>query len=124
MKDYKLIINTNSKKYPIYIGYNILNSSKRIFKINNIKIKKCLIVVDKNVPKKNLSVLKKNIVSSKILFHSFNANEKNKSLEYVNSIFDTFTSSFILTIKLYILSITILLYYSMYFIFKFLIIDI
>ena len=86
MKDYKLIINTNSKKYPIYIGYNILNSSKRIFKINNIKIKKCLIVVDKNVPKKNLSVLKKNIVSSKILFHSFNANEKNKSLEYVNSI--------------------------------------
>ena len=32
MKDYKLIINTNSKKYPIYIGYNILKSSKRIFK--------------------------------------------------------------------------------------------
>ena len=26
MKDYKLIINTNSKKYPIYIGYNILKS--------------------------------------------------------------------------------------------------
>ena len=86
MKDYKLIINTNSKKYPIYIGYNILKSSKRIFKKNNIKIKKCLIVVDKNVPKKNLSVLKKNIISSKILFHSFNANEKNKNLEYVNSI--------------------------------------
>ena len=86
MKDYKLIINTHSKKYPIYVGYNILKSSKRIFKKNNIQIKKCLIVVDKNVPKKNLLVLKKNIVSSKILFHSFNANEKNKSLEDVNSI--------------------------------------
>ena len=86
MKDYKLIINTNSKKYPIYIGYNILKISKRIFKQNNIQIKKCLIVVDKNVPNKNLSVLKKNIISSKIIFHTFNANEKNKSLEYVNSI--------------------------------------
>ena len=32
MKDYKLIINTNSKKYPIYIGYNILNKSYKIFK--------------------------------------------------------------------------------------------
>ena len=52
MKDYKLVIKTNSKKYPIYIGYNILKSSKRIFKQNNIQIKKCLIVVDKNVPKK------------------------------------------------------------------------
>ena len=40
MKDYKLIINTNSKKYPIYIGYNILNKSYKIFKKNNIKIKK------------------------------------------------------------------------------------
>ena len=47
MKDYKLIINTHSKKYPIYVGYNILKSSKRIFKKNNIQIKKCLIVKKK-----------------------------------------------------------------------------
>ena len=86
MKDYKLIINTSSKKYPIYIGYNILKSLRRIFKQNNIQINKCLIIVDKNVPKKNLSLLKKNINSSKIFFHYFNPNEKNKSLEYINSI--------------------------------------
>ena len=71
MKDYKLIINTNSKKYPIYIGYNILKSLKRIFKQNNIQIKKCLIVVDKNVPKKNLSVLKKKYYFIKNSFSLF-----------------------------------------------------
>ena len=32
MKDYKLIINTNSKKYPIYIGYNILKVQKEYLK--------------------------------------------------------------------------------------------
>ena len=86
MKDYKLIVNTKTKKYPIYIGYNILKSSNKIFKSNNFDIKKCLIVVDKNVPRQNLLILKKNIKSSKIIIHYFNSNEKNKNFTYVNSI--------------------------------------
>ena len=44
MKDYKLVINTRNKKYPIYIGYNILKTSNKIFRNNKINIKKCLIV--------------------------------------------------------------------------------
>ena len=80
MKDYKLVINTRNKKYPIYIGYNILKTSNKIFRNNKINIKKCLIVVDKNVPRKNLLVLKKNINSSKVFIHYFNSNEK--SLAY------------------------------------------
>ena len=86
MKDYKLIINTKTKKYPIYIGFDILKSSNKIFKKNKLNIKKTLIVVDKNVPKKNLLVLKKNIKSKKILIYYFSSNEKNKNLNYVNSI--------------------------------------
>ena len=86
MKDYKLVINTKTKKYPIYIGYNILKASSKIFRNNKIDIKKCLIVVDKNVPKKNVLILKKNINSSKVFIHYFNSNEKNKSLNYVNNV--------------------------------------
>ena len=86
MKDYKLIVNTKTKKYPIYIGYNILNKSSKIFKKNKFQIKKCLIIVDKNVPKKNLKILKNNIRSKNIFTHYFNPSEKNKSLKYINSI--------------------------------------
>ena len=39
MKDYKLIVNTKTKKYPIYIGYNILNKSSKIFKTNKFQKK-------------------------------------------------------------------------------------
>ena len=55
----KLLVKTNSKKYPIVIGKNLLNNIQNILNKSNIKFNKCLIVVDKNVPKKNLLVLKK-----------------------------------------------------------------
>ena len=86
MKDYKLVINTKTKKYPIYIGHNILKTSNKIFRNNKLDIKKCLVVVDKNVPRKNVLILKKNIKSKKVFIYYFNSNEKNKSLNYVNSI--------------------------------------
>ena len=66
MKNYKLNIKTKTKNYPIYIGYNILKNSYRIFKKNNVRINKCLIVVDNNIKKINLSILKTNIKSKKI----------------------------------------------------------
>ena len=55
----KLLVKTNSKKYPIVIGKNLLNNIQNTLNKSNIKFNKCLIVVDKNVPKKNLLVLKK-----------------------------------------------------------------
>ena len=86
MKDYKLVINTRNKKYPIYIGHNILKTSNKIFRNNKLDIKKCLVVVDKIVPRKNILILKKNIKSKKFFIYYFKFNEKNKSLNYVNSI--------------------------------------
>ena len=52
MKLIKLKINTKTQKYPIIIGSNLIKDISRIFKNNSIKFKKCLIIIDKNIPKK------------------------------------------------------------------------
>ena len=52
MKQTRLNIVTKTEKYPIIIGSNLTTSVSRIFKSNSIDFDKCLIVVDKNVPKK------------------------------------------------------------------------
>ena len=48
----KLQVKNGSQKYPIFIGNNILNRLKTILKDNSINFNQCLIIVDKNVPKK------------------------------------------------------------------------
>ena len=52
MKMLKLIVNTKSEKYPILIGSNLLQNFSKIFKKYSIKFQKCLIIIDKNIPKK------------------------------------------------------------------------
>jgi len=86
MKKTKIVVNTKTKKYSIFIGSGILNSSSNILKKNKIKFKKCLIVYDKKVPKKNLFLLKKQINSKNIFVYYFNPSEKNKSLKSINAI--------------------------------------
>ena len=58
MKETKLNILTKTKKYPIIIGSNLTSSISKIFKSNSINFNKCLIVVDKNVPKNLSQILK------------------------------------------------------------------
>ena len=65
MKKIKLIVKTNSKKYPLIIGSNILKNSSKIIRSNKIKFQKCMIVVDRKIPKKKLLELKKNISCKK-----------------------------------------------------------
>ena len=52
MKQTRLNIVTKTEKYPIIIGSNLNSSISKILKSNSIDFDKCLIVVDKNVPKK------------------------------------------------------------------------
>ena len=65
----KLHVKTGNKKYPIFIGNNILNKLNKILKDNSINFNQCLIIADKNVPKKiigkvlNTLPKKKNISS-------------------------------------------------------------
>ena len=58
MKQTRLNIVTKTEKYPIIIGSNLTSSISKIFKSNSIDFDKCLIVVDKNVPKNLSQILK------------------------------------------------------------------
>ena len=82
-----LPIYTKSKKYNIYIGNNIVAQFNKIIKKEKISFKKSLIIVDKNVPKKYLNKIYTKIKCEKKLIFYFDSSEKNKNLNYINSIF-------------------------------------
>ena len=86
MKKIEIKVKTKSKIYPIIIGKNIISQIPKILKTNNINFEKCLIVVDKRIPKIKLNILKKKIVSKKKIILFFNANEKNKNFQSVDLI--------------------------------------
>ncbi len=86
MKKIKLVVKTSAKNYPIIIGSNIIKNISSIIQTNNIKFNKCLIVADKKVPKKKLSILKNKISCKTKSIHLFNPSEKNKNQESVNKI--------------------------------------
>ena len=79
MKPIKLTINTDTQTYPIIIGSNLISKFNFFLKKNSISFEKCLVVVDKNISKKKLNILKKSINKKKIFFHFIEANEKNKN---------------------------------------------
>ena len=82
----KIIINSQSQKYPIFIGQNIISKLSSIIKKNSIKFNNCLLVIDKNVPKKMILLIKKNLKNKKIFIHYIEANEKNKNQKNTNNI--------------------------------------
>ena len=59
MKKIKLLINTVSQRYPIYIGRNLTSNISSLIAQNSIKFEKCLLVVDKNVPKNIIFKIRK-----------------------------------------------------------------
>jgi 3-dehydroquinate synthase len=82
----KLYVKTENQKYPIFIGNNILNKLNKILKESLINFNQCLIVVDKNVPKKNLSKVLKSLSKKKISLHYFHSSEKNKNQKNIDNI--------------------------------------
>ena len=65
MKPIKLSIKTRTEKYTIILGPNLISKLSSIIRINSIKFKKCLIVVDNKVPKKFITKIKKNFSKKK-----------------------------------------------------------
>ena len=65
MKFTKLNINTKTKKYSIIIGSNLGLNVSKIISENLINFKQCLLVIDKNVSKKNVSKIKKSLNKKK-----------------------------------------------------------
>ena len=86
MKPIKLIVKTKSQEYPIIIGSNLVSKVALLIKNNSIKFNKCLLLVDKNVPKKIVIKIKKTLKNKDIFFHFINANEKNKNQKTINNI--------------------------------------
>ena len=86
MKIKNLIVNTNHEKYPIFIGSGLISNLKNIIKNQSINFIKCLIVVDENVPKKKINIIKKKLINKKVYIHYIKANEKNKNQKTTNKI--------------------------------------
>ncbi len=88
MKQIKLIVKTNSEKYPIIIGKNLISNLSQIFKKNSINFRRCFLVLDKNVPNRNVKQILKSLNRYDIYKFIYNANEKNKNQKNVNKILD------------------------------------
>jgi len=86
MKPIKLKIKTKSDNYPIIIGSNIIKNLSSYLNKNSINFEQCLLLVDKNVPSKMISVINKSLKKKKVSKFVFNANEKNKNLNNVYKI--------------------------------------
>ena len=61
MKKNKILVNTNNGSCPILIGIGLINNLKKILNSYSIKSSKYLIIFDKNIPKKYIKTIKKNI---------------------------------------------------------------
>ena len=88
MKHIKLKIKTHSQKYPILIGSNLVSKISNILKKNSIVFNKCLLVIDKNIPKKLIFKIKKSLNKKIIYTLFFNANENNKNNKIINQILE------------------------------------
>tara|TARA_B100000676_G_scaffold192635_1_gene189331 strand:- start:52 stop:1158 length:1107 start_codon:yes stop_codon:yes gene_type:complete len=88
MKETKLNIVTKTEKYPIIIGSNLTSNVSKIFKLNSINFEKCFIVIDRNIPKKFISNIKRSLKNKKVYVFFFNASEKNKNINSVNKILE------------------------------------
>jgi 3-dehydroquinate synthase len=84
MKNPEIKFRNKSCTYSIIIGENILGVLPKKIKSLCPNTKKIALIVDSNVPSKFKGKLKNILNSYNLLFLSFNANEKNKSMDVVN----------------------------------------
>ena len=86
MKPIKLKIKTKLDNYSILIGSNLIRNLNLYLKKNSITSNQCLLVIDKNVPKKMVLKITNSLKDRKICKFIFVANERNKNINYVNKI--------------------------------------
>ena len=84
MKNQEIKFKSKSYNYSIIIGKNSINILPKKIKLLCPKTKRIAFVMDSNIPKKFKTNLKKKLKNYNLLFLSFSASEKNKSLKIVN----------------------------------------
>ena len=92
MKLIKLKIKTKDQTYPIIIGSNLISNISKLAKNNSLNFKQCLLIIDKNIPKKIVSKIKKSLIKKKLYIYFFKASEINKNQNNVNKILDILLS--------------------------------
>ena len=88
MKQIKLNVKTKMHKYPIVIGSDLNKIIGKIINKNLINFQKCFLIIDKNVPSKFISNIKKSLKQKKIYIYLFNSNETNKNFYNINKILE------------------------------------
>ena len=84
MKNSEIKFKNKNCDYSILIGKNTLNILPKKIKFLCPKAFKIAIIIDKKVPSKFHKQIKKKLKNYDLIFLSFNANEKNKSINTVN----------------------------------------
>ena len=88
MKFTKIKINTKTQKYPIIIGSNLISKLNIIIKENSIQFNKCFLIIDKNIPKKQIDKIKRSLKNKETIIYFIDANEKNKNQRIADKILD------------------------------------
>ena len=88
MKKTKLIVNTESKSYPIYFGNNILGSTHKLLKANLPNVNKICIISDGKVPSSLSIKLIKSLRKYDLKVYKISVNEKIKNLKIANNIIE------------------------------------
>ena len=84
MINQEIKFNDKINSYSIFIGDNIIfNLQKKIKKVCP-KTKKISLIIDKNIPKKFIKILKKELKNYELSFFYFLPSEKKKSIQTVN----------------------------------------
>ena len=86
MKTYKLKIKTKHQTYNLILGKNLMINLSKILKNNFIFFEKCLLVIDKKVPKSILNKITFNLKKNKKIIYFFNSSEINKNQKTVNQL--------------------------------------
>ena len=84
MNQSKIKVRTKTRSYNIVIGNNLIKDFSKILKNNSISFNKCLLVIDKKVPKKNLNRIYSSLKNQNRFIFFFNSSEINKSQKTIN----------------------------------------
>ena len=93
MNSIKLQVKTGNQKYSIIIGNNILDKIQELLKKNSINFNQCLLVIDKNIPKKLVNKILSRLPKKQTTIYYFNASEKNKNKKSIENILSLLLSN-------------------------------
>ena len=86
MKISKIYVKNNNTQYSIYIGTGALNILRKQIKKLCPKTKKIGLILDKNIPSKFKSEIKKQLKNYKVFAYEYLPNENLKSFNKANNL--------------------------------------